>query len=151
MNATRPAEAGAVDRVMSAHCQRRVKAAIASWRRAQALLDEGASRSLVAVPLRSAHRFVVEVGATPLQHQVESLASDSFDPIEVHAADRAEHARLQTGVRQDQLAGEVTSASPSGVPSPTSTSCTGSRTGEVHRAAAVLSRLQIAVIRPRLS
>ncbi|WP_305000102.1 MULTISPECIES: helix-turn-helix transcriptional regulator [Kribbella] len=51
--------------------------ALASWRWAQALFHEGANRSVVAVPLRSAHRFVVEVGALSLQLEVESLATVS--------------------------------------------------------------------------
>lgn len=48
--------------------------AVASWRWAQALLAERAARAVVAVPLRSAHRFAVEVGAIPLRQQVETLA-----------------------------------------------------------------------------
>ncbi|WP_158293056.1 MULTISPECIES: LuxR family transcriptional regulator [Kribbella] len=48
--------------------------ALASWRWAEALLAEGATRAVVAVPLRSAHRFAVEAGAIPLRHQVETLA-----------------------------------------------------------------------------
>ncbi|TCC42904.1 hypothetical protein E0H75_38505 [Kribbella capetownensis] len=48
--------------------------AVASWRWAQALLAERAPRAVVAVPLRSAHHFAVEVGALPLQQQVETLA-----------------------------------------------------------------------------
>jgi DNA-binding CsgD family transcriptional regulator/tetratricopeptide (TPR) repeat protein len=48
--------------------------AIASWRLAQALLAEGAARAEVAVPLRSAYHFAVEVGAVPLRQQVETLA-----------------------------------------------------------------------------
>ncbi|TCC62123.1 hypothetical protein E0H73_15540 [Kribbella pittospori] len=48
--------------------------AVASWRWAQALLAERAARAVVAVPLRSAHHFAVEVGADPLQQQVETLA-----------------------------------------------------------------------------
>ncbi|TCO32762.1 regulatory LuxR family protein [Kribbella steppae] len=49
--------------------------AVASWRWAQALFDEGAIRAVVARPLRSAYRFAVEVGARPLLHQVETLAA----------------------------------------------------------------------------
>ncbi|MEI8411398.1 MULTISPECIES: helix-turn-helix transcriptional regulator [unclassified Kribbella] len=49
--------------------------AVASWRWAQALFDEGAARAAVAVPLRSAHRFAIEVDARPLRHQVETLAA----------------------------------------------------------------------------
>ncbi|MFG1628277.1 AAA family ATPase [Kribbella sp. NPDC049227] len=48
--------------------------AVASWRWAQALLAERAGRAVVAVPLRSAHHFAVEVGAIPLRQQVETLA-----------------------------------------------------------------------------
>lgn len=39
--------------------------AVASWRWAQALLAEGATRAAVAVPLRSAHRFAVEQARSP--------------------------------------------------------------------------------------
>ena len=49
--------------------------AVASWRWAQALFDEGAGRAVVAVPLRSAYRYAVEVSARPLRHQVETLAA----------------------------------------------------------------------------
>ena len=49
--------------------------AVASWRCAQALLDERATRAVVAVPLRSAYRFAVEAGAAPLRQQVETLAA----------------------------------------------------------------------------
>lgn len=48
--------------------------AVASWRWAQALLAERAARAVVAVPLRSAHHFALEVGAIPLRQQVETLA-----------------------------------------------------------------------------
>lgn len=48
--------------------------AVASWRWAQALLAEGATRAAVAVPLRSAHRFAVEAGAIPLRREVHTLA-----------------------------------------------------------------------------
>ncbi|MFC5261092.1 AAA family ATPase [Kribbella qitaiheensis] len=48
--------------------------ASASWRLAQALLNEGASRATVAAPLRSAHSYAAEMGAIPLQQQVETLA-----------------------------------------------------------------------------
>jgi DNA-binding CsgD family transcriptional regulator len=48
--------------------------AVASWRWAQALLAEGATRAAVAVPLRSAHRFAVEAGAIPLGREVDTLA-----------------------------------------------------------------------------
>ncbi|MGW1339722.1 helix-turn-helix transcriptional regulator [Kribbella sp. NPDC002412] len=56
--------------------------AVASWRWAQALLDEGAARSVVAVPLRSAHRFASEVGAQPLLDQVEALAALGGVPLQ---------------------------------------------------------------------
>jgi DNA-binding CsgD family transcriptional regulator len=49
--------------------------AMASWRWAQALLEEGASRAKVAEPLRSSYRFAQEVGAVPLRQQVETLAA----------------------------------------------------------------------------
>jgi DNA-binding CsgD family transcriptional regulator len=49
--------------------------AVASWRSAQALLDEGASRAAVAVPLRSAYRFALDAGAVPLRQQTETLAA----------------------------------------------------------------------------
>ncbi|MFI7061505.1 AAA family ATPase [Kribbella sp. NPDC050124] len=56
--------------------------AVASARWAQALLDEGAARSVVAVPLRSAHRFASEVGAQPLLNQVEALAALGGVPLQ---------------------------------------------------------------------
>jgi DNA-binding NarL/FixJ family response regulator len=66
--------------------------AVASWRWAQAMLAEGASRASVAVPLRSAYRFAVEVGAIPLQHQVEKLAMLGKIPLEEPAVASREHA-----------------------------------------------------------
>jgi DNA-binding CsgD family transcriptional regulator/DNA-binding Lrp family transcriptional regulator len=56
--------------------------AVASLQWARALLDEGNSRAVIAVPLRSAHRFAVEVGAIPLQHQVEAFAALCAIPLE---------------------------------------------------------------------
>ncbi|TCN40375.1 AAA ATPase-like protein [Kribbella orskensis] len=55
--------------------------ASASWRLAQALLKEGAARAAIAGPLRSAYRYATEVGATPLQQQVETLAGLSRIPL----------------------------------------------------------------------
>jgi DNA-binding CsgD family transcriptional regulator/tetratricopeptide (TPR) repeat protein len=67
--------------------------AIASWRWAQALLYEGASRADVAVPLRSAYRFAVEVGANPLARRAESLATigrirldEPHSPVQVQSS-----------------------------------------------------------------
>ncbi|MFG1816140.1 AAA family ATPase [Kribbella sp. NPDC049174] len=48
--------------------------AVASRRWAQALVAEGASKSAVAVPLRSAYRLASEMSAGPLRHEVEQLA-----------------------------------------------------------------------------
>jgi DNA-binding CsgD family transcriptional regulator len=56
--------------------------AIASWRWAQALIAERASRSTVAAPLRSAHRFATEAEAVPLQHNVEALAASCRIPLD---------------------------------------------------------------------
>ncbi len=61
-------------------------AAVSSWRWAQALFDEGATRATVAVPLRSAHRFAVDAGAIPLRLQVETLAAVGRIPLEEPAA-----------------------------------------------------------------
>jgi len=58
-----------------AACGLRWEEAIASHRWAQALLQEGASRAAVTVPLRSAYRLAAEMSASPLQHQVEELAA----------------------------------------------------------------------------
>jgi DNA-binding CsgD family transcriptional regulator len=49
--------------------------AAASGRWAQALLAEGASGTVVAVPLRSAYRLAVSMSADPLRQQVETLAT----------------------------------------------------------------------------
>jgi len=49
--------------------------AIASWRWAQALVAEGAIRSDVAAPLRSAHRFAAEERAALLLRDIEALAA----------------------------------------------------------------------------
>jgi DNA-binding CsgD family transcriptional regulator len=65
--------------------------AVASCRWARALLDEGGSRAAVGVPLRSAYRFAVEVGAIPLQRQVETLAMLSKLPLEEPAVASLEH------------------------------------------------------------
>lgn len=56
--------------------------AVASLRWAQALLDEGSSRAVVAVPLRSAHRFAVQAGANPLRQQVEAFAALCAIPLQ---------------------------------------------------------------------
>ncbi|HET6295304.1 MAG TPA: AAA family ATPase [Kribbella sp.] len=60
---------------MCAAAGMRWEEAVSSWRWAQALLEEGARRTAIAMPLRSAHRFAVEVGAIPLQSQTEALAT----------------------------------------------------------------------------
>ena len=49
--------------------------AMAQWRQAQALLSEGAARSLVAVPLRQAHATALELGAAPLVEETVLLAT----------------------------------------------------------------------------
>jgi len=49
--------------------------AMAQWRLAQALLSEGAARSLVAEPLRLAHATAFELGAAPLVGETELLAT----------------------------------------------------------------------------
>ena len=46
----------------------------AQWRRAQALLSEGAARSAIAEPLRQAHSTAVELGAAPLVDETVLLA-----------------------------------------------------------------------------
>jgi DNA-binding CsgD family transcriptional regulator len=56
--------------------------AIASWRWAQALLTEGANRSTIAGPLRSAHSFAVEAGAALLLRDVEALATSCRIPLD---------------------------------------------------------------------
>ncbi len=48
--------------------------AMACWRQAQALLSEGAARSMVAERLRLAHAIAVNLGAQPLVAETESLA-----------------------------------------------------------------------------
>ena len=48
--------------------------AMAQWRRAQALLSEGAARRAVAEPLRQAHAIALELGAAPLVQETELLA-----------------------------------------------------------------------------
>jgi len=48
--------------------------AMAQWRRAQALLAEGAARRAVAEPLRQAHAIALELGAAPLVQETELLA-----------------------------------------------------------------------------
>jgi tetratricopeptide (TPR) repeat protein len=65
--------------------------AIASWRWAQALLHESATRATLAVPLRAAYRFAVEVGARPLQHEVESLAIISRIRLDEPATRTTDH------------------------------------------------------------
>jgi DNA-binding CsgD family transcriptional regulator len=87
---TSPAWEEAVHRCSAAGM--RWEEAVASWRWAQAMLAEGASRASVAVPLRSAYRFAVEVGAIPLQHQVEKLAMLGKIPLEEPAVASREHA-----------------------------------------------------------
>jgi DNA-binding CsgD family transcriptional regulator len=54
---------------------------IASWRWAQALADEGAGPATIATPLRAAHRYAVEMGAAPLQHELEGLATLARIPL----------------------------------------------------------------------
>jgi DNA-binding NarL/FixJ family response regulator len=49
--------------------------AMAQWRLAQALLSEGAARSLVAEPLRQAHSTALELGAKPLVDETVLLAT----------------------------------------------------------------------------
>ena len=49
--------------------------AMAQWRLAQALLSEGAARSLVAEPLRQAHSTALELGAAPLVEETLLLAT----------------------------------------------------------------------------
>jgi ATP/maltotriose-dependent transcriptional regulator MalT len=58
------------------------EAAVARSRWAQALLDEGAARAVVAVPLRSAYRAAAKIGATPLRRQAEALATLAKIPLE---------------------------------------------------------------------
>jgi len=48
--------------------------AMARWRWAQALLSEGAARTVVAEPLRQAHATALGLGAAPLVAETESLA-----------------------------------------------------------------------------
>jgi DNA-binding CsgD family transcriptional regulator len=48
--------------------------AMAQWRWAQALLSEGAARSLVAAPLRPAYATALELGAAPLVEETVLLA-----------------------------------------------------------------------------
>lgn len=55
---------------------------VASWRLAQALIDEGAARAVTAVPLRSVHQFAVEVGSVPLRREAETLAALGKIPLE---------------------------------------------------------------------
>ena len=47
---------------------------MARWRWAQALLSEGAARTVVAEPLRQAHATALGLGAAPLVAETESLA-----------------------------------------------------------------------------
>jgi DNA-binding CsgD family transcriptional regulator len=58
-----------------AECDLQWEEAIANQHWAHALLVEGASRSTVAAPLRSAYRFAAESGAKPLKQQLETLAA----------------------------------------------------------------------------
>ncbi len=55
---------------------------LASWRLAQALIDEGAARAVTAVPLRSVHHFAVDVGSVPLRREAETLAALGKIPLE---------------------------------------------------------------------
>jgi hypothetical protein len=48
--------------------------AMCRWRWAQALLSEGATRTVVAGPLRQAHCLAMQMGAAPLLAQTQSLA-----------------------------------------------------------------------------
>ncbi len=70
----------AVDRCHTAGM--RWEEAVASWRLAQALLDERAARALIAVPLRSVYRFAVEVGSLPLRREAETLATLGKIPLD---------------------------------------------------------------------
>ena len=54
----------------------------ATWRWAEALLEEGATRAVVAAPLRSAHRAAVQMGASPLQQRIEDLAKLAKIPLD---------------------------------------------------------------------
>jgi DNA-binding CsgD family transcriptional regulator len=65
-----------------AAAEMRWEEAVATWRWAQALLDEGAPRSVVAAPLRSAYQAAAKMGATPLRHQAEALATLAKIPLE---------------------------------------------------------------------
>ncbi len=76
--------------------------AVASWRWAQALHGEGASRNVVAVPLRSAHRFAAEVGAVPLREQVEALAALGGVPLQEPAQPDDVPARLRSLTKREQ-------------------------------------------------
>jgi len=81
--ADKPTSAAWADAVRRcAAAEMRWEQAVASWRWAQALLDEGAKRAVVAAPLRSAHRFAVEVGAIPLQRQAETLSKLGKIPLD---------------------------------------------------------------------
>jgi DNA-binding CsgD family transcriptional regulator len=59
---------------------------IASWRWAQALLDEGSDPSTVAAPLRAVHRFATTAEARPLQRQAAGLAAIGKISLEEPAA-----------------------------------------------------------------
>ncbi|MFG1815209.1 AAA family ATPase [Kribbella sp. NPDC049174] len=76
--------------------------AVASWRWAQALHGEGASRNVVAEPLRSAHRFAAEVGAIPLRDQVEALAALGGIPLQEPAELPDVPARLSSLTKREQ-------------------------------------------------
>jgi DNA-binding CsgD family transcriptional regulator len=78
--------------------------AVASWRWAQALLAEGAPRAVVAVPLRSAHRYAVAVGAIPLRHQVEALAALGTIPLKepAEASPQEAPARFRSLTKREQ-------------------------------------------------
>ena len=55
---------------------------VATVRLAQALVDEGATRAIVATPLRSAYRAAAKMGATTLRRQAEALATLAHIPLE---------------------------------------------------------------------
>ncbi len=59
---------------------------IASWRWAQALLDEGAKPTAVAPLLRSVHQFATAVGAHPLRREAQALAALGKISLEEPAA-----------------------------------------------------------------
>ncbi|MEU4293102.1 AAA family ATPase [Kribbella sp. NPDC026596] len=55
---------------------------IASWRHAQALLDEGTDPSAAAAPLRAVHQFATSSEAHPLQRHAAALAAIGKIPLQ---------------------------------------------------------------------